>query len=260
MKLNTEHAADLLFCLFALPLMILVFPVEEWAGWHASFVVTMVLWLYFLYFIHREYTAALLTGGKKKFAYALVLLFLVTAVTFLMSLREVSFPNEIRTESPSRLYEHQQALWVLYIGVTAYSLAVGVLSQKIRRIEGERREEEHEADTRSAIESRAAQAVAGESITVTAGYKDVTVPLAGIQFIESRNNYACIHLDHQEDIVTQTTLKSLLEQLPDGKFIRIHRSYIVPVHRIEAKRATSVKLIGIDTPLPVGRAHKENLK
>ena len=33
-----------------------------------------------------------------------------------------------------------------------------------------------------------------------------------------------------------------------------------PVHRIESKKATSVKLVGVDAPLPVGRAHKENLK
>ena len=93
-----------------------------------------------------------------------------------------------------------------------------------------------------------------------AGYEDITLPLAAIQYIEARNNYACIHLDNREDVVPQMTLKSLLELLPEGKFVRIHRSYVIPVHRIESKKATSVKLVGVETPLPVGRAHKENLK
>ena len=112
----------------------------------------------------------------------------------------------------------------------------------------------------AAVDALAAHAVAGETVTVKADYKDVTVPLAAIQYIEARNNYACLHLDHQDDVVSQITMKALLEMLPEGKFVRIHRSYIVPVHRIESKKATSVKLVGVDTPLPVGRAHKENLK
>ena len=110
------------------------------------------------------------------------------------------------------------------------------------------------------MESRAAQAVAGETVTVKVDYQDVAVPLAAIQYVEARNNYACIHLDHQEDVVTQISLKALEEMLPEGKFVRIHRSYLVPLHRIESKKATSVKLVGVDTPLPVGRAHKDNLK
>jgi DNA-binding LytR/AlgR family response regulator len=112
----------------------------------------------------------------------------------------------------------------------------------------------------AALDARAAQAVAGETVTVKADYKDVTIPLAAIQYIEARNNYACLHLDHQEDVVSQITMKALLEMLPEGKFVRIHRSFIVPVHRIESRKATAVKLVGVDTPLPVGRAHKENLK
>ena len=68
------------------------------------------------------------------------------------------------------------------------------------------------------------------------------------------------NITNQQRQVRIILLKALLEMLPEGKFVRIHRSYIVPVHRIESKKATSVKLVGVDTPLPVGRAHKENLR
>ena len=139
-------------------------------------------------------------------------------------------------------------------------LATGILTCRIPRLEKKQEEDVAEQAARSAMEALAAQAVAGETVTVKADYKDVTIPLALIQYIEARNNYACLHLDHQDDVISQITMKALLEMLPEGKFVRIHRSYIVPVHRIESKKATSVKLVGVETPLPVGRAHKENLK
>ena len=163
-------------------------------------------------------------------------------------------------DRPPRLYLYQQAVWVLYIAAMGFGLTTGLLVQKIRRLVNAKDEEDARQAVRSAVEARAAEAVAGATVTVKVDYKDVTVPLSAIQYIEARNNYACIHLDHQDDLVSQITMKALLEQLPEGKFVRIHRSFIVPVHRIESKKATTVKLMGVDTPLPVGRAHKENLK
>ena len=78
----------------------------------------------------------------------------------------------------------------------------------------------------------------GDIIQVKSDYKTVHhVPVTAIRYIEGRNNYACFHLDHRNDVVSQITLKSVMEMLPEGKFVRIHRSYIVPVWRIEKRTA-----------------------
>ena len=69
-------------------------------------------------------------------------------------------------------------------------------------------------------------------------------------------------LDHM-DVMGETRgeiLDCLMEMLPEGKFVRIHRSYIVPAWRIEKRTASAIKLMGIQEPLPVGRAYKEELK
>ena len=84
------------------------------------------------------------------------------------------------------------------------------------------------------------------------------MPVTAIKYIEGRNNYACFHLDHRKDVVSQITLKSVMEMLPEGKFARIHRSYIVPLWRIEKRSATSVKLMGVEESIPVGRAYKDS--
>ena len=230
-RTKTETWVDLGVCLVLIPCLVSVFPVGEWILWKASDVIVYLLWTYLCWYLGRHAVPALSASGKRWTALAVV--FLATVLTYLMSLKQVPFPREVVADRPPRLYMYQQAVWALYIAAQA---------------------------VQSAVEALAAQAVAGETVTVKADYKDVTVPLAAIQYIEARNNYACLHLDHQDDVVSQITMKALLEMLPEGKFVRIHRSYIVPVHRIESKKATAVKLVGVDTPLPVGRAHKENLK
>ena len=253
-----ETWVDLGVCLVLIPYLVAIYPVEEWILWRATDVIVYLLWTYLCWYLGRHGVPALFSSGKRWTALAVV--FLATALTYLMSLKRVSFPLEMIADRPPRLYMYQQAVWSLYIAAMGVGLATGFLALKTRRLEKAKDERTAAQAVQSAVDALAAQAVAGETVTVKADYKDVTVPLAAIQYIEARNNYACLHLDHQEDVVSQITMKALLEMLPEGKFVRIHRSYIVPAHRIESKKATSVKLVGVDTPLPVGRAHKENLK
>ena len=260
MKGKLEWWVDAFVCLVMIPSPISVFPVNEWVLWRASDVVIYLLWTYLCWELGRHVLPRMFRAGKGRLWTGVALLFLTVVLTFLMSLRKVSFPTDFVTDRPPRLYMYQQAVWVLYVAAMGCGLATGALVRKIRALEALRDDEDKRTAVREAVQSRAAEAVAGETVTVKSDYKDVTVPLAAIQYIEARNNYACLHLDHQEDVVSQIPLKTLLEMLPEGKFVRIHRSYIVPVHRIESRRAASVKLVGVDTPLPVGRAHKDNLK
>ena len=257
-KTRAETWVDLLVCLAIIPCLVSVYPVNEWILWRAPDVIVYLLWTYLCWYLGRHLVPALFDTHKRWTALAVV--FIATVLTYLMSLKQVSFPREMIADRPPRLYMYQQAVWVLYIAAMGVGLATGFLARKTGRLEQAKDERTAAQAVQSAVEALAAQAVAGETVTVKADYKDVTVPLAAIQYIEARNNYACLHLDHQDDVVSQITMKALLEMLPEGKFVRIHRSYIVPVHRIESKKATSVKLVGVDTPLPVGRAHKENLK
>ena len=260
LKTRLENWVDLGVCLVVLPCLISVFPVEEWASWRAGDVVIYLMWTYLCWYLARFVLPEVFAIGKGMRWTGAALLFFSTVLTFLMSLRQVSFPQEVVSDRPPRLYLYQQAVWVLYIAATGFGLATGLLVRKIRRLEQVRDDAAAKDAVRSAVEVRAVEAVAGGTVTVKADYKDVTIPLAAIRYIEARNNYACIHLDNQEDLVPQMTMKALLDLLPEGKFVRIHRSYIVPVHRIEKKKATAVTLVGVDTPLPVGRAYKENLK
>lgn len=74
----------------------------------------------------------------------------------------------------------------------------------------------------------------GESLFVYSGYKEIRIPISSIEFIESMEDYIKIHLPNEKPVITLMTLKKVLERLPADKFKRIHRSYIVPVNKVNS--------------------------
>lgn len=256
--MRTETLLDIIFCIVVMPGMMFLFPAGEWIQWNSGYVLGYALWLYGVWALCRIALGPLLLGGWKGKVTAAGSLFLVAAVTFLMSLTQVQFP-----EDPTEvgvMQPHIRAMWILLLAVVSYSLPVGALARQSALLQQAKEKEEAIDDAREALETRRIEGITGEEIQVKADYKTIHVPVSAIQYVEGRNNYACFHLDHREDVVTQISLKEVVELLPEGKFVRIHRSYIVPLWRIEHRNSTQVQLLGITDPLPVGRAYKDNLK
>lgn len=99
-----------------------------------------------------------------------------------------------------------------------------------------------------------------ESIRFKTDYKTVTVALKDIRYVESMSEYVKIYLDSQPDpLVVLYSLKRLSAELPAGRFMRIHRSYIVALDRIRESSATLVVLEG-DVALPVSATYREALR
>lgn len=71
-------------------------------------------------------------------------------------------------------------------------------------------------------------------IFVKSEYKQIKIFLNDIIYIESMKDYAKIFLTSQSSpIVTLLSLKKLNEELPKENFIRVHRSFIVSLEKIE---------------------------
>lgn len=251
---------DIIFGVLVIPTMIFLFPVSRWIQWHPDYVLYYVIWLYGVWFLCRKAIGPLFTRGWPEMALATGSLFLVGVVTFLMTLTPVDFPPS--QNGMGSLQLHQRAMWILLLAVVSAGVPVGALRTRNRELNIRKEETEEQQDAADAINTRRAEALSGQDrgdIQLKTGYSTVHVPVTAIRYIEGRNNYACFHLDHRNDVVSQITLKSVMEMLPEGKFARIHRSYIVPLWRIEKRSATSVKLMGVEETLPVGRAYKETL-
>ncbi|RHA74399.1 LytTR family transcriptional regulator [Phocaeicola coprophilus] len=98
-----------------------------------------------------------------------------------------------------------------------------------------------------------------ESITLKVGYKSTNVKLKDILYIESMDNYVRIYLPERQCIMSQTSMKNIQELLPEGKFTRVHKSFLVPVHRIASHTSKEITLYG-GIRLPVGRSYSKELK
>jgi len=84
--------------------------------------------------------------------------------------------------------------------------------------------------------------------------KKVKIYIEDILYIESLKEYIKI-VTVNKSIVTKFQLNQMEELLIKGKFIRIHRSFIVAKNRIDAFSATEVEIAGNE--LPIGRSYKE---
>jgi DNA-binding LytR/AlgR family response regulator len=86
----------------------------------------------------------------------------------------------------------------------------------------------------------------------------VKVLLDNILFIEGLDNYLKIHLHDQPPVVVRLTMKVLLEKLNEQEFMRVHRSYIVPLKRIESVKQKMITIAGEE--IPVGKNYEEELR
>ncbi len=62
-------------------------------------------------------------------------------------------------------------------------------------------------------------------------------------------------MTNEGNIVTLSTMKSFEKQLPEDKFLRIHKSYIVNLEKIEKFNSKIVQVAGTQVPLS---RHKKN--
>lgn len=92
-------------------------------------------------------------------------------------------------------------------------------------------------------------------ISIRADYSTHRISLSDIRYIEGLDDYLKIHLDNARPIVARLTMKSMAEMLPAGAFMRVHRSYIIPLKRITMVRNKSI-YIG-DVQIPIGGSYEE---
>jgi len=87
-------------------------------------------------------------------------------------------------------------------------------------------------------------------------YKLVKVTIAEILYIEGMQNYITIHTLHDKIMYLQS-LKRIEDQLPASQFLRVHKSYIIAIAKInsiERNRITIGKEI-----IPVGDVYRDAL-
>ena len=92
---------------------------------------------------------------------------------------------------------------------------------------------------------------------VNAEYGLVKIVFSEIRLIEGLKDYLKIHLGDNKPLIIRMSMKSIEEKLPQGKFFRIHKSYIISLSQITSIRRNSV-FLG-DLELPLSDLYKDDL-
>ncbi len=96
-----------------------------------------------------------------------------------------------------------------------------------------------------------------EIIYVRVDYSLMKIALSDILYIESLADYIHIYLQNQKRITTRITMKAMEDKLSKKNFIRVHRSYIVPVAQIENVRNKTISIAGKE--IPIGRSYEKKV-
>lgn len=88
-------------------------------------------------------------------------------------------------------------------------------------------------------------------------YKVVRINVGDIRYVEGMSEYLRIYLEGQtKPLIVLLSMKRLEERLPSHTFMRIHRSYIINLKRIQEVNKNRV-IMDADTYLPIGDMYKE---
>jgi DNA-binding LytR/AlgR family response regulator len=90
-------------------------------------------------------------------------------------------------------------------------------------------------------------------------YKVVRLSISDIRFVEGMSEYLKIHVEGQpKPLIVLLSMKKMEERLPNS-FMRIHRSYIINLKKIQEVNKNRV-IMDRDTWLPIGDNYKEQFQ
>ena len=88
--------------------------------------------------------------------------------------------------------------------------------------------------------------------------KLLKIDLGDIEYIEGMKNYVAIYRGGQKTLV-YTNLRDLLNHLPAQDFIRIHKSFIIPLSLVTGIEGNRILLKGVNAEILIGESYKADL-
>src|SRR5215213_3362928 len=104
------------------------------------------------------------------------------------------------------------------------------------------------------------EGVAGDYIFVKTESKGklLKINLQDIDYIEGMKNYVAFYRSGQKTLV-YTSMKEIEERLPQKQFIRVHKSFIIPIAKITGIEGNLLRLKGVTAEIMIGESYKADL-
>lgn len=172
----------------------------------------------------------------------------MTGLDVLKQLGESTFPIILTTAFD------QYALDGFNFGVTDYLLKPYTLERLKQALQKARRMMPATEDSVSATAPQTNIA----SISVRCEGRNELVEVASIESLEALKDYTRLMLTDGRQLTTLGTLTSMEQQLPSETFIRVQRSYVVNLKRVQSYNMQSLRLVsGIE--IPIGKTYREEV-
>lgn len=97
-----------------------------------------------------------------------------------------------------------------------------------------------------------------EHIILKQEYNNFILATDDILYIEAMENYAKIYRTKEPYILSRTSMKTIMSMLPADKFVRVHKSYIIPLGNIASYSHNFVTMNGGNIRIPIGRTYVED--
>lgn len=91
---------------------------------------------------------------------------------------------------------------------------------------------------------------------VKSEYKILRIEISSVKYIEGMREYIRIHIENQRPVMVLMSMKKAEAFLPPKKFMRVHRSYIVNLEKVNAIERNRI-LFEPDVRIPVSGQYKE---
>ena len=95
-------------------------------------------------------------------------------------------------------------------------------------------------------------------LMIRADYKLYRIEYEDIKYIEGLDDYIQIHLENKTKVVARFSMKNIISKLPENLFIRVHRSFIVPIKKIKTIQNKSILIDEIS--IPIGDTFREDVQ
>lgn len=114
------------------------------------------------------------------------------------------------------------------------------------------------ATEKAGKEMKARQTTGGQNhLLIRADYKLHRIELDDIVLIEGLDDYIRIHLKGKSTITARFSMKNIMDKLPAEAFLRVHRSYIIPLRKIKTIYNKTIQIE--DFVIPIGETYKDEV-
>lgn len=96
-----------------------------------------------------------------------------------------------------------------------------------------------------------------EKVIFKEGHSQITLNVNEILYLEAYGDYTKIVVTDKV-YLTLTTLSNFIKSLPGGKFLRIHRSYVISIQKVNAYAVKNITIKGHH--LPIGKTYLKEIK